>query len=119
MITKSIRLSDHEAAIVREYVDLTGEVEASVLRRAMLRGLQDLKLEQAVTFYLRNGDSDEAAKVAGLPRAQFLNVLIDRGVTLLKGPSTVAEDVAFLAEALGNERLRSAAAAVASSSTDA
>ena len=111
MVTKSIRLSDDEAGALRAFVDLTGEVEASVLKRAMLRGLQELRVEQAILAYLRDGDSTIAAEVAGLPRARFLDVLVERGVPLLSEPSTVREEVAFLAEALGSERLRTALAA--------
>ncbi len=111
MVTKSIRLSDDEAGAVRAFVDLTGEVEASVLKRAMLRGLQELRVEQAILAYLRDGNSTVAAEVAGLPRARLLDVLIERGVPLLSEPSTVRKEVAYLAEALGSERLRTALAA--------
>lgn len=116
MVTKSIRLNDAEAAIVREFADLTGEVEASVLKRAMLRGLQELRLEQGILRYLRTGDSYEAAQIAGLPRAPFLDILIDRGIQLLEGPSTVCEEVSFLADVLGAERLRTATVATSRSS---
>src|SRR5438552_14342217 len=108
MVTKSIRLSEEEAAAVHAYVDVTGEVEANVLRRAMLRGLQELRLEQAIITYLRSKDSHEAAKVAGLSRARFLDTLSDYGVKVLEEPATVREEVSFLAEVLGAERLRSA-----------
>jgi hypothetical protein len=45
MITKSIRLTEDEAASLRNYVTLTGEVEANVLKRAALRGLRDIRLD--------------------------------------------------------------------------
>lgn len=116
MVTKSIRLSEEEVKAVREYTALTGEIEASVLKRAMLLGLKELRLEQGIVDYLRESDSYNAAKVAGLPRAQFLEILIDRGISLLKEPSTLREEVAFLADALGVERLRTAVSAADSSS---
>ncbi|MBI4494391.1 MAG: hypothetical protein HY690_16530 [Chloroflexi bacterium] len=108
MITKSIRLTEEEATELRDFLDLTGEVEAAVLKRAALHGLQELRLEQAALAYLKSGDSYEAAEIARLPRAQFLSVLMDRGVALLKDPSTLLEEVSFLADALGSERLRAA-----------
>jgi predicted DNA-binding protein len=118
MVTKSIRLTEAEATNVRSFVEQTGETEASVLKRAMLRGLEELRLEQAILDYLRNGDSAAAANLAGLPRARFLDLLADRGVTLLGGPSTVRSEVAFLAETLGSARLRAALAATASDPSD-
>lgn len=48
MLTKSIRLTEEEAAELREYLAATGEVEATVLKRAALRGLKELRLEQGI-----------------------------------------------------------------------
>ena len=112
MPTKSIRLSDEEAASLREYVELSGEVEAVALKRAAMRGLREFRLDQAILAYINGRDSATAAAIAGLPRARFLEVLAERGVALLDGPSTVAEEVTDLADALGDERLRRAARAV-------
>jgi predicted HTH domain antitoxin len=70
-----------------------------------------LLFEQAIVAYLHDGDSSAAAEIAGLPRARFLDMLIDRGIRLLSGPSTVRDDLAYLANVLGSERLRAALAA--------
>lgn len=114
MATKSIRLTNQEAAELREYVAVTGEVEAIALKRAALRGLRDLRLEQGILAYLDGRNSSEAAQIAGLPRAQFLQVLIDKGITLLGDPSTLGAELEMLAQRLGDERL----AAVASKLSD-
>src|SRR5437588_539672 len=106
MVTKSINLSEEEAAVIDELVDLTGESEPSMLKRATLRGLRELRIDQAVSMYEHDGEASAAAAVAGLPRVQFLTVLIDRGVELLKDASSLREQVSFLAEALDNDRLR-------------
>lgn len=106
MITKSIRLTEEEAATLRDYVDLTGEVEANVLKRAALMGLQEMRVERAILDYLKHGDSSRAGEIAGIGRAPFLNLLMDRGVTILSGPSHLAEDLSNLADILGDERLR-------------
>lgn len=113
MITKSIRLTDDEAAELRTYLGLTGEVEATVLKRAALRGLRELRLEQGLMAYLGGQGSAAAAEIAGLPRAAFLQVLVDRGIALLEGPSDLATELELLGQQLGNDRLRSAASRLA------
>jgi hypothetical protein len=55
--TKSIRLSDEEAASLREYVELSGEVEAVALKRAAMRGLREFRLDQAILAYINGRDS--------------------------------------------------------------
>ncbi len=77
MVTKSIRLSEQEAAQVSGYVKLTGETEASVLKRATLRGMKELRLEQGILAYLNGHGSAEAAATAGMGRAEFLWVLAE------------------------------------------
>src|SRR5687768_15727473 len=101
MQTKSIRLTDEEATSLRAYVAATGEVEASVMKRAMLRGLVELRLEQGILAYLNGEDSAAAAEIAGLPRAGFLQALIDRGIHILDGPP-LGPQLEFLAEYLGS-----------------
>ena len=69
-----------------EYLAITSEIEAAVLKRAALRGLRELRTEQGILAFLEGRGSSEAAAIAGLPRAGFLQLLIDKGVTLLGGP---------------------------------
>jgi hypothetical protein len=116
MQTKSIRLTDAEVAQLREYIARTGEIEAAALKRAALRGLRELRLEQAILAYLETRDSSGAAKAAGVPRAELLQVLIDKGVTILDGPSTLASELRVMAEHLGDERLAAAARKLTESS---
>ena len=74
-----------------------------------MRGLKELRLERAILSYLEGRDSSAAADIAGIPRAGFLQVLINKGVTLLEGPSTLAVELEALAARLGNDRLAAAA----------
>ncbi|MBI4494764.1 MAG: hypothetical protein HY690_18465 [Chloroflexi bacterium] len=113
MVTKSIRLTDVEAAELHDFVVRTGQAEAAVLRRAALGGLRAERLEAGIAAYLRGADTQAAADLAGMPRAQFLHELMACGVTVLRGPSTVLEEAAYLEELLGDERLRVAVEAVA------
>ena len=116
MPTRSIELTDDAASELREYLALTGESEAAVLARALSRGLKGLRIEQAIRVFKERGSSSEAAAIAGLPRADFLQLLIDEGVNLLDGPSTVGKEVEMLGERLGNARLRAAARELTSES---
>jgi predicted HTH domain antitoxin len=110
MRTKSIRLTEEEEAALRQYVQATGEVEATALKRAALRGLREMRLEQGILAYLNGASSSEAAEIAGLPRAIFLQTLIDKGVTILTGPSNLASELRNLAKLFDSPRLAEAAA---------
>src|SRR5438477_5838865 len=103
MATKSIRLMEAEAAELREYLAVTGEAEAVALKRAALPGLKDLRLDQGILAYLDGRGSAEAARVAGLSRAELIQVLIEKGITLLEGPSTLGAELEALAEAMRSE----------------
>jgi len=116
MPSRSIELTDDEANALQELLAVTGESEAATLKRAFTRGLEDLRIEQAIRVFKERGSSSEAAAIAGLPRAHFLQLLIDEGVNLLDGPSTVGNEVEVLGERLGNARLRAAARELTSES---
>jgi hypothetical protein len=101
MITKSIRLTEDEAAEIARYVDLVGGSEGALLKEAALQGLRAIRLSRGVLAYIEGAPLEEAARISGLPRAPFLQALADRGVALLRGPSTVGEELEslFAAEA--------------------
>jgi predicted HTH domain antitoxin len=105
VLTKSIRLNEEEARDLEELVQATGEVEASVLKRAALRGLRDERLDKAMLLFVNGASSSEAAALARMPRARFLDLLADRGVAILDSPSTVPEELEAVAGLLGDERL--------------
>lgn len=109
MLTKSIRLTEGEAAELQEYLTATGEVEATVLKRAAMQGIREFRLSRGIVAYLEGAGSAEAAKIAGLPRAAFLQILIDKGITLLREPSTLAMELEALAKRLDNDHLASVA----------
>ena len=101
VVTKSIRLSDAEAREIAGYLELAGGTEAALLKEAALRGLRDIRLSHGVMAYVDGAPPDEAARIAGLPRAPFLQALADRGIALLRGPSSVRSELEalFAAEA--------------------
>src|SRR5438105_5585103 len=105
MLTKSIRLTEEEARDLEELVRSTGEVEASVLKRAALRGLRDERVDKAVLHYLNGASSSEAAALAHMPRGQFLDLLAEKGIAVLDAPSSVPEELEAVAELLGDQQL--------------
>jgi predicted HTH domain antitoxin len=114
LTTKSIRLTEEEVADLHEYLEISGEVEAVVLKRAAVRGIRELRLAEAIRVYLDERDSDHAARIAGLPRAQFLHVLIEKGISILDDPSSLAPEMEGLARRFGDRRLSEAAVEVES-----
>jgi hypothetical protein len=117
MVTESIRLTEQEAAELHDFVTRTGETEAVVLKRAAIEGLRAHRLQAGITAYLKGQDSQTAAHIAGMSRAQFLDELMAHGVAVLRGPSTVLEEAAYLAELFGDERLGATVQAVAADET--
>jgi predicted HTH domain antitoxin len=105
LTTKSIRLTEDEVADLREYLDLTGEVEAVALKRAAMRGIRELRLAEAIRIYLEERDTEHSARVAGLPRAQFLHELAEKGISVLEEPSSLASELEGLARRFGDQRL--------------
>ena len=109
MPTRSIRLSDAEAEGLEQLRAATGKTEDVLLEQAVLRGLQALRMEEGIRAFKSGLGSSEAAVIAGLPRAIFLHEMAERGVTILDGPSTLAEELADLAELRGDKRLAAVA----------
>jgi hypothetical protein len=105
LVTKSISLTEDEASQFGEYVEATGEAEATVLKEAALRGLQNLRLERGIRAFREGRGSSESAAIAGVPRAIFLEMLMDMGETLDRGPSRLPETLEFLGKECGDERL--------------
>jgi predicted HTH domain antitoxin len=110
LTTKSIRLTEAEAADLREYLEITGEVEAVALKRAAIRGIRELRLAEAIRLYVEERDAGHGARVAGLPRAQFLHVLAEKGISVREGPSGLASELDALARRFGDQELARAAA---------
>jgi predicted HTH domain antitoxin len=112
LTTKSIRLTDEEVADLQAYLEISGEIEAVALKRAAVRGIRELRLAEGIRLYLEERDSAHSSRIAGLARAQFLNVLADKGISILEGPSSLASEMEGLARIFGDERLAQAAGEV-------
>jgi hypothetical protein len=104
-----VHLSDDEAEALRQLQAATGESEEEILRRAAVQGIRDLRLEQGIKAFKNGSGSGEAAAIAGLPRAIFLQELIDRGIEMIGPEPSLATQLATLGRILGDERLTEAA----------
>jgi hypothetical protein len=107
-------LSDEEAEALRQLQAATGESEEDVLRRAAVQGIRDLRLEQGIKAFKNGSGSGEAAVIAGLPRAAFFEILLDRGIEVLGPEPSLASQLAALGRRLGDDRLTKAAEFLAS-----
>ena len=106
---KSVRFTPDEEAQIQAYARETGEAEALILERAVMRGLQAERLDRAVLWFLENRDSSHAAEIAGVPRAVFLEEVMRRGVVIHDDtPAAMLTDLSRLAELLGDDQLRAA-----------
>ena len=81
-ITKSVRLTPAEVQQWAEFTTFTGETEATAMRRALQRGLRAERLDQAFLAMHRGASTTEAAQIAGLPRAVFIEECLDHLVAI-------------------------------------
>jgi hypothetical protein len=109
MHTRALHLSDEEAEALRQLQAATGESEADVLRRAAVQGIRDLRLEQGIKAFKNGSGSGEAAVIAGLPRAVFLEILYDRGIEVIGAEPSLATQLAALGRSLGDDQIIEAA----------
>jgi hypothetical protein len=82
VITKSVRLTPAEVQQWAEFTTFTGETEATAMKRALQRGLQAERLDQAFLAMHRGASTAEAAQIAGLPRAVFIEECLDHQVAV-------------------------------------
>jgi hypothetical protein len=110
--TKSIRLSDEEQRLVELYLEITGEVEATFLKRAAMRGVHEEMLERGLMAFVSGASSSVAAQMAGVDRQTFLNALIERRIPMPdEGPDDMLGNLLRASEEFGNDRLRRAVTA--------
>ena len=82
MPTISARLSDEELAELETVADLLEDDRSTTIRKALEEGLQELRIREAVGRY-QQGDVavNEAARLAGLSVAEWLDVARERNLT--------------------------------------
>lgn len=111
--TKSIRLSDEEQRLVDLYLEITGEVEATFLKRAAMRGVREEMLERGLMAFVSGTPSSVAAQMAGVDRRTFLDALIERKIPMTdESPDDMLDNLLHISSDFGNDHLRRAVAAV-------
>ncbi|MGH2352016.1 MAG: hypothetical protein ACRDJN_10440 [Chloroflexota bacterium] len=80
-VTKSVRFTPEETALIEQVSEREHLAEGAVLRKLVLDGLTRYRLEQAITAY-RDGNVNlgEAAQQAGVSVQRLLTELDRRGV---------------------------------------
>lgn len=107
-VTKSIRLTQDEAAELAQLVEGTAYAEAALLRQWTLTGMQQFRRAEAIRAY-QDGDVDiwQAAEQAHLPLGVFLEELAARKVAVLEALDAFGPGLSALRETFGNEMIGS------------
>jgi predicted HTH domain antitoxin len=90
----SARLPDDEADDLDAVADLLGEDRSTTIRKALAEGLRDLRVRVAAERY-QSGEvsANEAARVAGVSVAEWLEIARDRNLTSQLSPDDLDADV--------------------------
>lgn len=91
----SARISEEDEAELETVADLLGEGKSTVIRKALNEGLTDLRTRVAVERYQTGKLSvNQAARVAGVSVAEWLEIARDRNLTTQLTPADLEDDVA-------------------------
>lgn len=82
MPTVSARLAEAELTELEEVAELLDDDRSTTIRKALEEGLEELRIREAVGRY-QQGDIavNEAARIAGLSVAEWLEVARERNLT--------------------------------------
>lgn len=108
-VTKSIRLSEEEAQWIKDLARKEHLSEASIMRRMILKGIEEYRLEKAIRAYADQEISlSEAARFAGLSAREMMAGLEKRGIPLYRSEEAFRSGLSYLAETFGNRKLSEA-----------
>lgn len=94
MSTISARIPDEDEDALDEVVELLGEDRSTTIRKALREGLRDLRVRVAAERYQSGEISvNQAARVAGLSVAEWLEVARERNLTSQLAPEDLEEEV--------------------------
>lgn len=93
MATISARLPEDEAAELEKVATLLGLDRSTTIRKALDEGLHEMRVKRAVEAY-QSGDAsvNQAARIAGVSIAEWLEIARDRNLTTQLGPADLAAD---------------------------
>jgi len=82
MPTVSVRIPEEEKAELDDLADLLDQDRSTTMRQALRKGVGTLRIRHAVERYANDEVSvNEAARLAGVPIAEWLELAGDRGLT--------------------------------------
>lgn len=89
----SARIPDDDEAALEEVAELLGEDKSTVIRKALREGLSDLRIRVAIERY-QSGEisSNQAARVAGVSVAEWLELAREHNLTIQLSPEDLAAD---------------------------
>lgn len=89
----SARLPDDEADDLDAVADLLGEDRSTTIRKALAEGLHDIRVRVAAERY-QSGEAsaNEAARIAGVSLAEWLEIARDRNLTSQLTPDDLDAD---------------------------
>jgi len=98
MPTVSVRIDEDEKAVLDNVAELLEQDRSTTMRQAMREGVETLRTRHAVERY-QSGDVsvNEAAQLAGVSIAEWLELAHDRGLTT----QLTENDLSFDAERAG------------------
>ena len=93
MTSISARIPDEEEEELREVAELLGEDKSSTIRKALREGLEEIRVRLAVERYQSGEVSvNQAARIAGLSVAEWLEVARERNLTTQLKPEDLEND---------------------------
>lgn len=93
MPTVSVRLPEDEQAQLDETADLLGQDRSTTMRAALREGLAAMRTREAIARY-QSGEASvaEAARVADMSVAEYIEAAAERNCTLQLRASDLADD---------------------------
>lgn len=112
VITKSIRLSPEESREIMFLSEAYASSEAALMKKWVQEGIKSRKLDLAIQAYMK-GETDlrGAAVMAELPYNRFYHEIKSRNIVILDDEYFL-DELAFLADAFGEQALQNAVEAV-------
>lgn len=91
--TISVRIYKPELREIEKISQLEKKTRSSVLRDVLERGIKEKRVEIALEKF-RNNEATawNAAKIAGIPLTQFMDILVKKGVDFHYGVKELRED---------------------------
>ncbi len=91
--TISVRIDKIELKEINEISKLEKKTKSNVLREVLDKGIKGKKLEIALDKFRNNEASiGKAARLAGMPLSQFMDVLVEKNIDFHYGIKELEED---------------------------